>query len=188
MKFWYTLTCIIALIILFPYIRCFFKRVICMVKIKKLCRNIGYKMQVTHPFWFLGSKHSKKCDLYIETASEVFSIKLFGVPRRFSILVFKENGEYFIKNYIAFISYGSRILLPFNSKPKPITTYNFRYQYKNEWESKSQRNILLVNPVSMELRHQPHHGGETIVNAGDIINGMEIYSLPQFLGALEKAL
>ena len=148
----------------------------------------GYKMQATHPFWFLGSKHSKKCDLYIETANEVFSIKFFGVPRRFSILVFKENGEYFIKNYIAFISYGSRILLPFNSEPKPITTYNFRYQYKNERESKSQRDILLVNPVSMELRHQPYHGSETIVNAGDIINGMEIYSLPQFLGALEKAL
>ncbi len=188
MKFWYVLICIIALIILFPYIRCFFKRLICMSRIKKLCRNKGYKMQATHPFWFLGSKHSNKCDLYIETANEVFAVKLFGVAHRPTNFVIKENGEYFIRSFIVPISHGCGVPLHINGKPKPIPAYNFRYKYENESENKTPRNVLLVNPVSMELRHQPHHGDETIVNAGDIINGMEIYSLPQFLGALEKAL
>ncbi len=170
------------------YIRCFFKRLVCMGKIKKVCRNKGYKIYPTHPIWFLGNKHSKKCDLYIETSNEVFSIKLFGMPKRLSILVLKENGEYFIRSFIALISYGGGIRFPINGKPKSMPAYDFRYKYKNEWEIKTPRNILLVNPVSMEFRRQPQHGSEVIVGAGDIVNGMELDSLPRLLGDLESAL
>ena len=80
MEFWYAVIGIVAIIVFFPYIRCFFKRLKCANKIKRLCRNKNYKIHPTHPLWFLGSKHAKKCDLYIETANEVFSIKLFGMP------------------------------------------------------------------------------------------------------------
>ena len=170
------------------YIRCFCKRWVCMGKIKKVCRNKGYKIYPTHPIWFLGNKHEKKCDLYIETRNEVFSIKLFGMPRRRTILLFKENGEYFIRSFIAFAPYGSAIRYPIDSKAKPMPTYNFRYKYKEEWEIKTPRRVLLVNPVSMEFKRQPHHGGEVTVGAGEIVNGMEIDSLPRLLGDLESAL
>ena len=155
---------------------------------KKVCRNKGYKIYPTHPIWFLGSKHAKKCDLYIETANEVFSIKLFGLPRRRTILVFKENGEYFIRSFIAFAPYGSAVRYPIDSKSKRLPLFNFRYKYRDEWEIKTPRNILLVNPVSMEFKRQPHHGSEITVGAGEIVNGMEIDSLPRLLGDLESAL
>ena len=188
MEFWYALIGIIAFIVLFPYIRCFFSRLKCAGKISKLCRRKGYKIYPTHLFWFLGNKRAKRCDLYIETANEVFSIKLFGMPRRLSILILKENGEYFIRSYIALISYGAGIRFPINGKPKPMPLYDFRYRYKDEWEIKTPRHILLVNPVSMETKRQPYHGGEVTVGAGDIVNGMEIDSLPRLLGDLESAL
>lgn len=188
MDFLYVLIGIVALIALFPYIRCFFKRLTCMGKIKKVCRNKSYQMHATHPIWFLGCKNAKKCDLYIETANEVFAIKLFGMPRRLSVLVLKENGEYFIRSFIALISYGGGIRFPINGKPKPMPNYDFRYRYKDEWEIKTPRHVLLVNPVSMEFRRQPQHGREVIVGAGDIVNGMEIDSLPRLLGDLESAL
>ena len=188
MDFWYALIGIVTFVAFFPYIRCFFKRLKCAGKIKSLCHSKGYKIHATHPLWFLGSKQAKKCDLYIETANEVFAIKLFGMPRRMSVLVLKENGEYFIRSFIALISYGGVIRFPINGKPKPMPDYDFRYKYKNEWEIKTPRNVLLVNPVSMEFRRQPHHGSEVIVGAGDIVNGMEIDSLPRLLGDLESAL
>ena len=189
MEFWYALIGIVAIIVFFPYIRCFFKRLKCANKIKRLCRNKNYKIHATHPLWFLGSKHAKKCDLYIETANEILAIKLFGMPKRFSILVLKEDGEYFIRSFIALISsIGQGIRFPIDSKPKPMPAYDFRYKYKDEWEIKTPRHILLVNPVSMEFRRQCHHGTEVIIGAGDIVNGMEIYSLSRLLGDLESAI
>lgn len=188
MDFWYALIGVIALVALFPYIRCFFKRLKCAGKIKRLCRRKGYNIHATHPLWFLGSKHTNQCDLYIETENEIFAIKMFGMPRRLSILILKENGEYFIRSYIALVSYGGSIRFPVNGKPKPMSAYDFRYKYKNEWEIKTPRRVLLVNPVSMEFRRQPQHGSEVIVGAGDIVNGMEIDSLPHLLRDLESAL
>lgn len=188
MDFWYALICIVTFIVLFPYIRCFFYRLKCAGKIKRLCRIKSYKIYATHPLWFLGSKHAKKCDLYVETANEVFAIKMFGMPRRLSILVLKENGEYFIRSYIVLISYGSSIRSHINGKPKPMRSYDFRYKYKNEWEIKTPRRILLVDPFPMEFRRQPQHGSEVIVGAGDIVNGMEIDSLTRLLKDLESTL
>ena len=189
MEFWYAFIGIVAFIALFPYIRCFFKRLTCMGKIQKVCRNKGYKLHATHPLWFLGNKHGKKCDLYIETANEVFAIKLFGMPRRLSVLVMKENCEYFIRRYIALLSYnGVGIRFPIDGKPNQMPIYDFRYRYRDEWEIKTPRHVLLVNPVSMEFKRQPHHGGEVTVGAGEIVNGMEIDSLPRLLGDLESAL
>ena len=179
----------ICVLLLTPFIRLFVKRIRCMKKIKKICNKRGYKTYETHPLWFFGSKHAKKCDLYIETANEVFAIKLFGMPRRFSILVLKENGEYFIRNFIALISsIGQGIRFPIDSKPKPMPVYDFRYKYRDEWEIKTPRRVLLVNPVSMEFKRQPQHGSEVTVGAGEIVNGMEIDSLPRLLGDLESAL
>jgi len=189
MEFWYVLIGIAAFIVLFPYIRCFFKRLFCVGKIKRVCRHKGYIMHATHWLWFLGGKHAKKCDLYIETANEVFAIKLFGMPRRLSILILKENGEYFIRSYIVLLSKFAGTHFPvFDRKPKPMPIYDFRYRYKNEWEIKTPRRILLVDPVSMEVRRQPQHGSEVIVGVGDIVNGMEIDSLPRLLGDLESTL
>lgn len=188
MKFWCVLSGIAAFIALFPYIRCFFKRLICMGKIQKVCRKKGYRLHAAHSFWFLGSKRFKKCDLYIETVNEVFAIKLFGVPRRRSVLILKENSEYFIRSYIILISYGRGVRFTINGKPRPMPVFDFRYEYKDEWEIKTPRHILLVHPVSMEFRRQPRHGSEVIVGNGDIVNGMEMYSLSRFLRDLESAL
>ena len=188
MEFWYALLGIIVFIILLPYIRCFFKRLACMIKIKKICRKKRIFLHATHPLWFLGNKRQKNCDFYLETANEIFAVKLFGMPRKLSFLIIKENGEYIIRSHIALLSYGGSISTPINSIPKQMPAYNFRFKYKDEWELKTPHHILLVNPVSIDFRRQPSNGPETIVGAGDIVNGMEIDSLSHLLGDLERAL
>lgn len=187
MEFWCVLTGSVFLIVLFPYLRCFFKRLICSKKIKKECQRNGFRLYATHPLWFLGNRRGKICDLYIEAASEVFSIKLFGMPRRSISLVLKENGDYFIRSFIIFIYYGKGLRYQIDHKPKPLPTYDFQYQYKEEWKNKTLRKILLLHPVSMEVCHQPQHGGEKILCAGDQVGGMEIASLPHLLNALKSS-
>lgn len=188
MSFWYTTIGVVAFIGLFPFFRCFFKRLSCLIKIKRVCRKKKIRFYATHSLWFLGKKTSKNCDFYLETANEVFAIKFFGMPRRLSFLIFKENGEYFIRSYITFFSYGGGYSIPINSKPKTMPTYDFRYNYKDEWELKNPRNILLVNPVSLEFRRQPQHGSEMILGVGDVVNGMEIDSISHLLIDLERAI
>ncbi len=188
MEFWILLTIAAAIIVLFPYIRCFFKRLILLRKIKATCQKKGYSLFPTHFLWFLGSRHSKNCDFYMETPREVFAVKLFGMPRRRTVLVFKENGDYFIRTFFAFIGFADVVRFSNDGKPNVMHSYHFRYRYREEWETKTPRRILLVNPVSMEIRRQPQRGGEVIVGAGDIVNGMEIQSMTHLLGEWEATL
>ena len=159
-----------------------------MIKIKFMCIKKGYRLYPTHLFWFLGSKLSKKCDLYIETENQVYAIKLFGTPRRVSELHIKENGEYFIRSFLGLFGFGGACAFSIDSKIRIMPIYDFRYKYREEWNIKTPKNVLLVNPVPMEIRRHPNYGREVIVGAGETINGMEIYSLSLILGALESAL
>jgi len=188
MSILYGLLAIAVFLLGWPYFRCFFKRVTCMRKLKKVCRTKGYQLHKTHFFWFLGHKNAKKCDFYIETRNQVFAVKLFGMPNRRTVLIFKENGEYMIRRFTAFISYGSAVRFPIDSKPRKMPTYHFRYRYRDAWEIKTPRQVLLVNPVSMEFRRTPSHGKEILLGAGEVVCGMEIDSLPRLLADLESAL
>lgn len=173
---------------IFNIFRCFLKRLSCARKIVSICKKKDFRLYPTHICWFLGGKCSQKCDIYIETANEVFAIKLFGIPRRHTVLVFKENGEFSIRSFIDIVSYGSIIQHPIDSKTRQMPAYDFRHKYKSEWEIKTPRRVLLVNPVSMEFRRQTQYGNEMIIGAGEIVNGMEIDSLPRLLVDLESAL
>ncbi|MBQ7321095.1 MAG: hypothetical protein IJW99_03265 [Clostridia bacterium] len=184
MEFWIFLLSLIVLFLAFPYLRCFVKRLICFGKIRRLCRKKQYRLFGTHPLWFLGGKHSVRCDCYIETPSEVYAVKLFGLPRRLTVLILKDNGTYVIRSFMAWLPH---VRFTFHSKPRRIPVYDFRYKYRDEWEIKTPHPILLIHPVSMEIRRAGQSGGEVIVGAGDTVNGMELESLSRFLGMLEDA-
>ena len=188
MDFLFVFIVVVAVISLFPYIRCFFKRLICAVKIKRMCQRKNLVVHQTHPLWFLGSGRAQNCDLYIETPTQVLSIKLFGTPRRLSILTFKENGNYFFRSYIVLISYGAGFHVPFDSRDRKLPKFDFRYKYQTAWNEKSTRNILLTNPAPMEFRYQPNHGSDNIVCVGDTIRGMKLSSLQHLLKTLEDIL
>ena len=186
MEVWFVLIGIVALVILFPFIRCFFKRLVCAVKIKRICKRKNLVVHPTHILWFLGSKRGKNCDFYIETPTQVLAIKLFGAPRRLSILTFKENGNYFFRSYVALLSYGAGFHIPIDGREKKMPNFDFRYQCEKDWYEKKTRNVLLANPTPMEFRYQPLHGAESIISVGEVVNGMQIYSLQHLLKELEN--
>ena len=166
----------------FPYIRCFFKRLSLLSKIKNSCREKGYCLQGTHPFWFLGGKRGKRCDCTIETAEEVLAIKLFGMSRRKRVLVFTEKKEYFTRFLV-----GVLLLIreSFDSKEKQLPEYDFVQVGKAVSSDKKLRQILLVNPVPMEMLMQAENAKETILSPGDEVYGMEIANLSWLLRQLQ---
>ena len=167
----------------FPYIRCFFKRLSLLSKIKNACREKGYRLQGTHSFWFLGGKNGKRCDCTIETAEEVLAIKLFGMPRRRRVLVFTEKREYFTR-----ILVGMLLLIreSFDSKAKQLPEYDFTCVNKEALDDKKNRKILLVNPVPMEMLMQKENAKETILSPGDEVYGMEVANLSWLLKELMR--
>jgi len=184
----------------FPYIRCFFKRLSLLSKIKNACREKGYRLQGMHPFWFLGGKNGKQCDCMIETAEEVLAIKLFGMPRRRCVLVFTEKREYFTRVLV-----GMLLLIKesFDSKAKPFPEYDFTCVNKEASDDKKLRKLLLVSPVPMEMLMQTERGREsklspfpmenmqienakeTILSPGDDLYGMEVANLSWLLKELQ---
>lgn len=185
MEFWIFLFGIVAFFVVFPYIRCLVKRMICLRKIRQVCRKKQYTLYRTHPLWILGRKGGGICDCYIETPNEIFAVKLFGMPRRLTVLILKESGEYVIRSFLAILPF---VRFTFHTKPRRMPDYDFRARYRDAWEIKTPHHILLVHPTSMEICRQPLRGAERIVGRGEVVNGMELYALSGFLGALECAL
>ncbi len=188
MTFWFLLAGVISIIIAIPYFRFVFKRIKCACLIKKVCKKRKFRSFAVKPLWFFGCKYGKNCDVYIETPNEVYSVKLFGMKKRRSVLLLWEDGRYSVRNFIAVISFGTAIQYPIDSKAKDMSVFDFRYRFKEEWEIKTPHNILLVIPVSMEFRRKKPSGAESVIGDGETVNGMRVCSLPRLLRDLENAI
>lgn len=185
MEFWIFLLCVIAVFLVFPYLRCLVKRLICLRKLSRICHQKQFALHGVHPLWFLGSKWGRVCDCYIETPNEIYAVKLFGMPRRLTVLLVRESGEYIVRSFIAILPH---VRFTLHSRPRVMPIYDFHAKFSDAWEIKTPHHVLLLHPTSMEIRRQPQRGPEVIVGNGDVINGMEIASLPGLLGALECAI
>ena len=186
MGFWIFVFSVAALFLIYPYIRVFFKRLVLQTKLLRLCKNKKYNLIHNSIFWFFGGKKGTACDFYIETPDEIYSVKLFGMKKKWSVLYLLEGGEYMIRKFIAAISFGGQcVRFPIDSKSQKLPGYNFRINFKSEWDIKTPHNILLINPVCHDIMRRSKNGKEARVGAGETFNGMEIYPLTRFLGELE---
>ena len=166
-----------------PAIRCFFKRVSCAMKLRRLCRRLGFTLQGLHPFWFLGSRSCKGCDVAIETPTQVFAIKLFGVMHSSRVLVFRETGEYFFRRYASILMF---IFNAFDGAFRRLPEYDFS-RGEALAAGRPRRDVLLLNPIPMEVRVQPHSGQEFVTGPGDELFGMDLASLSHLMRIVENA-
>ena len=165
-----------------PLLRCFCKRISCAMKLSRLCRRLGFTLQGTHILWFLGSRSRKGCDCVIETPSQVFAVKLFGVVHGGRILVFRETGEYFFRRYASILLFIFNI---FDGSFRRLPEYDFS-SGEALAAGRLRRDILLLNPIPMEVRVQPHSGQEYVTGPGDDLFGMELASLSHLVRIVEN--
>lgn len=170
---------VIGLIILWAYMRCFFKRLSALVKIRRLCRRRGFSCRTKHPLWFLGSRYARRCDLVIDAPSATFAVKLFGCLWPLKSLILREYGEYIFRAHANFLK---AILDVYDGYQHPLPAYRFP-----EPGDKPQRRLLLICPMPLEILMQPSNGQEHISGTGDHICGMEIANVDHLLRLLDSA-
>ncbi len=180
----YALLILIAVIIGMAYVRCFFKRLACLMKLRRACREYGLTLTAKHPLWFLGSRYARRCDLIIQGPRETFGVKLFGCLWPLKILILREYGEYAFRGFSTYLKF---IINFIDSWPHPLPEYHFALKRANLPEDAPIRRILLVNPMPMAIHLQPNNGQEEISGIGDHICGMEIANLSHLLRLMENA-
>lgn len=188
MKFRLWIIGIVIVCFCIPYIRCLFKRLSLYFKLKNVCQTKGYCLLGTHPFWFLGGRDGMNCDCMIETAEELFLVKLFGMPRRKCVLVFTEKREFFIRRFLFLVEgrFFFWIHEAFDSKAKPLPEYDYSLKDKAFTSDKKPRKILLINPVPMDMLMQEKVDKERTVIPGDEVYGMQIANLTWLLKELKR--
>ncbi len=173
----YFVLAVIGLIVAWAVLRCFFKRLSCLMKLRRACRKYGLTMKPQHPLWFLGSRYAKRCDLVIHGAKESFAVKLFGCLWPLKTLILRTHGEYIFRSHTAFLMV---IMDVFDGYPHTLPAYRFP-------EEEGLRRILLINPMPLDIRLQPSNGQEAVSGTGDMICGMEIANLSHLLRLMENA-
>lgn len=166
---------------LYPHVRCLCKRLVGAAKLHRACHLAGVRLFPAHPMWILGGKRGKACDFYIATKGEVLAVKLFGVPRRPSVLLFTEGGTWRIRRFVAHSAWWATVCIPIEGKPQPLPHYDFTHRLPREWSEMPLRRVLLIHPTAMELRWAPSHGSERILHDGEALHGMVVASLPHLL-------
>lgn len=178
----WTLAILVVFLYVIPLIRCFIKRVSCAMRLSRLCRRLGFTLQGTHALWFLGSRNRKGCDCVIETPAQVFAIKLFGVMHGGRVLVFRETGEYFFRRYASILLF---IFNAFDGAFRRLPEYDFS-RGEAIAAGRPRHDVLLLNPIPMEVRLQPHSGQEFVTGPGDDLFGMELASLSHLMRIVEN--
>ena len=175
----YFVLIVIGLIIVWAFVRCFFKRLGCMLGITRMCRKHGFRLTVKHPLWFLGSRYARRCDCLIQTPAGVYGVKFFGCLWPLKSLILREHGEYIFRAHSAFLT---AVLDIYDGYPHTLPAYRVP-----EIEGKELRRMLLLSPMPLETLMQPSNGQEQISGPGDTIRGMEIANLSHLLRVVEGA-
>ena len=170
---------VIGLIIGWAYLRCFFHRLMLLVKVKALCRRHDFRFTAHHPLWFMGCRYLKGADFSIETENALFSVKLFGCLWPLKSLILREHGEYIFRAHANFLK---AILDVYDGYQHTLPRYHFP-----EADGKPQRKLLLICPMPLEILMQPSNGQEGISGTGDMICGMEIASIDHLCRIAESA-
>ena len=119
----------------------------------------------------------------IETPQAVFAIKLFGVLHSARVLILRETGEYFFRRYASILMF---IFDAFDGTFRRLPEYDFTAG-EEVARGRVRRDMLLLSPIPMEVRFQPHSGQESVTGPGDDLFGMELASMSHLVRLLENA-
>ena len=171
----------------FPYIRILLKRIKLRFVVINVCKKRGFKLVPAHKLWFLGNNKGDICDFYIETPSIVYSVKLYSVKKKGSQLIFKDDGTFFVRNFVAIPStIGQPIRIPIDKKISSAPSPDFLYKFQDEWYLKENKRVLLINPTCREVKREDFNMRSQDIGSGDTVNGIFIYTLSRFTNHIEN--
>ena len=171
--------------LLWNIIRYIYKRVSLFGRLKACCRRCGAGLIPNHTLWMFRTKRGRKCDFYIETDDSIYSAKLWDNIRHRTELHFTSDGQYYTRSFFSIPTKHIPIGAQFDSKKRPVPSYEMRPNSKDAWQTKQFTPVLLINPVCREIKYLGRNGVWIICDR-DVICGFSVYSLSGLLGELES--
>lgn len=179
MEFWITLVVLILLIVGYPYLRIFFKRVYLFIKVKKFCKSNDLTLHALHPLWLFSKNSHDRYDFTLETSDHFYAVKLFAAKKRTSVLLFHDDGTWSIRNFIAMPHAAGNVRYSYETKRRTLTSPRLSSDTCVPY-NKSYRAVLLVNPTTYEFRYE-----NAVVGCSEQVFGMTLYTLARFLNMLK---
>ncbi len=160
-------------------------RMVC--RLKAACRATGAVLTGTRPFWFFGCRRGRSNDFYLENGGIRFSVKLFPVNSRRSVLLFSDDTHYFFRKYMAFVGpNGTQATLSSDSKRRPIPDYDFRKGFREDWEKDELIPVLLVHPNRFDIVYTVSGDRARAVDADEKIHGMAVMQLSDLIRRVKE--
>lgn len=134
---------LVCILIFYPYIVTFVKRIYFSFKLSACCKKHGYTLTVTSPFWILSNFKSSRPTFYVETPATVFAVKLVGTPFKLHYFDFQNKNYYSVYN-TQLIKLKAVTVPP---KQKKWTQYDFQFYFDDRFAMKNFKQIILIYPV-----------------------------------------
>ncbi len=147
-----------CLIVFYPFMRFFIKRIIMISRIKRICSLKKLKYKANYFGHVLGNFNGKNCDFYIETNDKVYSVKLCGTYWRKDLCDFMDKNHYAIRS-LSFQFAHTKNSVKYKVKTKPA--YNFRYKFSESYYTKELIPIILMNPTSINVTYNKREIGNS---------------------------
>lgn len=161
---------VIAIILLvFLYLRFFFKRLRLLLSLKKAARHSGSKLTVTSPVFWLPTNRGKYSQLMVEKEDAIYAIKVIGLFQKYCDLHFWTPQDYATRKYL--LRFQIDQATPLGSKDtrhKRLDT-----DFEDNLPAASSKRIIpfyLLSPTNSPI-HITKNNGNTIV---DLLPGSKI--------------
>lgn len=148
----------VCLIILYPFIKFFIKRIILRNNIKRICRLKKFNYKANRSGDVFGNFKGENCDFYIETPDKVYSVKLCGTYFKKNLCDFMDKTHYAIRA-LSFQLPHTRNSVKYKVKTKP--EYNFKYKFSETYHDKELIPIILMNPTSVNVTYNKSEIGNS---------------------------
>lgn len=160
--------CLIVLLILWPLLRLFVKRLTLRRRLLGFCRVSGAELHPCRAMWWV--RHSGDfCDFIAISGGKAYAVRMMGSKRRTDAIIFR-GGKYTILRRLAFISnWGFTAVIPDESKPRNIPGCAIPENMKDVVGRRMICRCLLINPVCLDLFREDKQGERTALGSGDAV-------------------
>lgn len=139
---------IVLAILLFPAAVFVWKRISFLIKLKNTCSRLGYTLIPTHFFWFLANFNGGRCDCYVQTVGQMYSVKLCGGSSK-TFIDFVDDTHYSRRSIRFHIS--PALPVPQETRKKK---FDFRYRFPENLRESQMTPIILMDPMPLKVTYR----------------------------------
>ena len=159
-------------ILFFPFAVFACKRAFFCIKLKSVCHRMDYALTPTHFFWFFGNINGGKCDCYVQTPENVYSVKLCGGSSK-TFIDFVDDARYARRSIRFHISPALPVM-----REKRKKKFDFGYRCPETHDTRITP-VILMYPMPLKVTYRKKGIGN-----GDFIEEGYFYDRVGFINML----